>query len=240
MQFEPSLQPGRLIRRYKRFLADIELADGQAVTAHCPNSGSMATCRDPGQPVRIQPAASAKRKLAFTWELYHSGASWVGINTHRANAIVAEAVAEGRIADLAGYSGLRREVAYGRGSRIDLLLEDSGQPPCYVEVKNCTLLAEDGRVRFPDAVTERGRKHLDELADIAAAGARAVMCFLVNRADGDGFGPADHIDPAYGRRLREVTEAGVELLAYRTRIEPETITVAGPEPVDLAAAGDGA
>jgi len=239
LQFEPTLQPGRLIQRYKRFLADIELADGQTVTAHCPNSGSMATCREPGQPVRIQPAASAKRKLAFTWELYHSGASWVGINTHRANAIVAEAIPEGRIPELTGYSSLRREVAYGRGSRIDLLLEDPGQPSCYVEVKNCTLLAGDGRVRFPDAVTERGRKHLDELVEIAAAGGRAVMCFLVNRADGRGFGPADHIDPGYGRRLREVVEAGVELLAYRTRIEPGAITVEGPEPVELAPVAEG-
>lgn len=238
MQFEPPLQTGRLIQRYKRFLADIELADGRTVTAHCPNSGSMATCRDPGQPVLIQPAPSAKRKLPFTWELYHSGTSWVGINTHRANALVAEAVAENRLPELAGYSDLRREVSYGQGSRIDLLLEDPEQPTCYVEVKNCTLLAEDGRVRFPDAVTERGRKHLNELADIAAAGGRAVMCFLVNRADGDGFGPADHIDPAYGRRLREVAEAGVELLAYRTRIEPGAIGVEGPEPVDLAPAGE--
>ena len=236
MEFEQPLQHGQLIRRYKRFMADVELADGSVVTAHCPNSGSMATCKDPGQPVAIQPADSPKRKLKYTWELYHSGTSWVGINTHRSNAVVAEAIAAGQVPELSGYAGLRREVKYGKNSRIDILLEDPEQGPCHVEVKNATLLAPDGRVRFPDAVTERGRKHLDELADLAADGGRAVMFFLVNRADGDGFGPADHIDPGYGERLREVMEAGVEVLAYGTRITPEGIGVAAAESVDVTPA----
>ena len=238
MEFEQPLQAGRLIRRYKRFLADVELADGSVVTAHCPNSGSMATCKEPGQAVYIQPADSPKRKLKYTWELYHSGASWVGVNTHRANAVVAEAIAAGDVPELAGYAGLRREVKYGKNSRIDVLLEDPERGACHVEVKNATLLAPDGRVRFPDAVTERGRKHLDELADVVADGGRAVMLFLVNRADGDGFGPADHIDPAYGERLRAVAAAGVEVLAYRTRITPEGIGVAAAEAVDLTPAGE--
>jgi sugar fermentation stimulation protein A len=238
VEFEPSLRSGQLIRRYKRFMADVELDDGSVVTAHCPNSGSMATCKDPGQAVAIQPAASPQRKLKFTWELYHSGASWVGVNTHRANAIVAEAIADGRVPELAGYERLRREVKYGKNSRIDILLEDDARGSCHVEVKNATLLAPDGRVRFPDAVTERGRKHLDELADLTAAGGRAVMFFLVNRADGDGFGPADHIDPAYGERLRQVMAAGVEVLAYRTRITPEAIAVGEAAAVDLAPADE--
>lgn len=231
MQFDPELLPGRLVRRYKRFLADVVLDDGREITAHCPNSGSMATCKDPGQPVYVQPADSPKRKLKYTWELYDSGASWVGINTHRSNAIVAEAVAGGAVPELEGYGRVRREVKYGQNSRIDLLLEDEERPPAYVEVKNATLLADDGAVRFPDAVTERGRKHLDELADMVAAGSRAVMFFLVNRTDGHGFGPADRIDPGYGARLREVAEAGVEVLAYRTAITPQGMTVAEAAPI---------
>ena len=237
MEFEHPLHTGRLSRRYKRFLADIELDDGATVTAHCPNSGSMATCKGPGQPAAIVPVDSAKRKLKYTWELYHSGASWVGINTHRANAIVAEALANEQIPELTGYPVHRREVRYGQGSRVDILLSGDELPACYVEVKNATLLAGDGRIRFPDAVTERGRKHLDELMEVARSGGRAVMFFLVNRADGDGFGPADHIDPAYGARLREAATAGVEVLAYGTRITTERIEVAESVAVDWAEAG---
>ncbi|HKJ89041.1 MAG TPA: DNA/RNA nuclease SfsA [Gammaproteobacteria bacterium] len=236
MRFEQPLLEGTLIRRYKRFLADVELPDGAVVTAHCANSGSMATCKEPGRPVMLLPADSPKRKLKFTWELYHCGDGWVGVNTHRPNALVAEAIAAGDVPELAGYAGMRREVKYGRNSRIDILLEDPERGPCHVEVKNCTLLAPDGLVRFPDAVTERGRKHLDELMELSANGGRAVMFFLVNRPDGAGFGPADHIDPAYGKRLREAAEAGVELLAYRTRATPEGIDLAGPEPIDLGPA----
>ena len=233
MEFEHPLHTGRLSRRYKRFLADIELDDGATVTAHCPNSGSMATCKGPGQPAAIVPVDSAKRKLKYTWELYHSGASWVGINTHRANAIVAEALANEQIPELTGYPVHRREVRYGQGSRVDILLSGDELPACYVEVKNATLLAGDGRIRFPDAVTERGRKHLDELIQTVHEGNRAVMFFLVNREDGDGFGPADYIDPAYGKRLREAAEAGVELLAYRSRIEETAIGLGDAVAIDL-------
>jgi sugar fermentation stimulation protein A len=238
VKFEQPLRAGRLIKRYKRFMADVELDDGEVITAHCPNSGSMATCKDPGQPVRLLYVDSPKRKLKYSWELYHSGQGWVGINTQRPNALVAEAIEAGEVPELRGYGGLRREVKYGQNSRVDILLEGEGQRPCFVEVKNCTLLAPDGRIRFPDAVTERGRKHLDELIQTVQEGNRAVMFFLVNREDGDGFGPADHIDPAYGRRLREAAEAGVELLAYRTRISEEAMSLGEAAGLDLSDASE--
>jgi sugar fermentation stimulation protein A len=238
VKFEQPLRAGRLIKRYKRFMADVELDDGEVVTAHCPNSGSMATCKDPGQPVRLLYVDSPKRKLKYTWELYHSGQGWVGINTQRPNALVAEAIEAGEVPELRGYGKLRREVKYGQNSRVDILLEEEGEAPCFVEVKNCTLLAPDGRIRFPDAVTERGRKHLDELIQTVQEGNRAVMFFLVNREDGDGFGPADHIDPAYGRRLREAAEAGVELLAYRTRIGEEAMSLGEAAELDLGDASE--
>jgi len=238
VKFEQPLRAGRLIKRYKRFMADVELDDGEVVTAHCPNSGSMATCKDPGQPVRLLYVDSPKRKLKYTWELYHSGEGWVGINTQRPNALVAEAIEGGEVPELCGYGKLRREVKYGQNSRVDILLEEAGEAPCFVEVKNCTLLAPDGRIRFPDAVTERGRKHLDELIQTVQEGNRAVMFFLVNREDGDGFGPADHIDPAYGRRLREAAEAGVELLAYRTRITEEAMQLGEAADLDLSDASE--
>jgi len=233
VEFEQPLQAGRLIKRYKRFMADVELDNGEVVTAHCPNSGSMTTCKDPGQPVRLLHVDSPKRKLKYTWELYHSGAGWVGINTQRPNAVTAEAIEAGAVPELQGYERLRREVKYGQNSRVDILLEAEGQPPCFVEVKNCTLRAPDDRIRFPDAVTERGRKHLDELIQTVHEGNRAVMFFLVNREDGDGFGPADYIDPAYGKRLREAVEAGVELLAYRSRIEETAIGLGDAVAIDL-------
>ena len=233
MKFEKPLRAGRLLKRYKRFMADVELEDGEVVTAHCPNSGSMATCKDPGQPVRLLHVDSPKRKLKYTWELYHSGDGWVGINTQRPNALVAEAIEAGEIPELTGYGRVRREVKYGQNSRVDILLEDEGRPRCFVEVKNCTLLAPDGRVRFPDAVTERGRKHLDELIQTVKDGDRAVMFFLVNREDGAGFGPADHIDPAYGRRLREAAEAGVEILVYRSRLSETAMELGAAVPLHL-------
>jgi len=157
----------------------------------------------------------------------------VVINTQRPNAVTAEAIEAGAVPELQGYERLRREVKYGQNSRVDILLEAEGQPPCFVEVKNCTLRAPDDRIRFPDAVTERGRKHLDELIQTVHEGNRAVMFFLVNREDGDGFGPADYIDPAYGKRLREAAEAGVELLAYRSRIEETAIGLGDAVAIDL-------
>lgn len=226
MRFSSPLLPGRLLRRYQRFLADVELASGQSVTVHCPNSGSMATCSSPGQAVLLSRHESPKRKLAYTWELYHSGEGWVCVNTQLPNAVVAEGIACGRIPELAGYAELRREVNYADRHRIDILLSAPQRPPCYVEVKNCTLLAPDDCIRFPDAVSERGLRHLQALTAMVQAGRRAVMCFFIGRAEGRAFGPADHIDPRYGAALRQAAEAGVEILAYRAHITPATMEIA--------------
>jgi sugar fermentation stimulation protein A len=225
MRWDPPLIPGRLVRRYKRFLADVELDGGGTVTAHCANTGSMLGCKEPGSRVLLSAAATPGRKLPYTWELVEVGGTWVGINTARANGLVAEAVEAGRIPELAGHDGLRREVPYGENSRIDLLLTGP-DGPTYVEVKNTTL-AEDGVARFPDAVTTRGQKHMRELAKVVKDGARAAVVFLVHRGDAERFAPADAIDPAYGAALREAARAGVAVLPYRA--------VAGPEGVEVTA-----
>ena len=173
MRFVDPLISGRLVRRYKRFLSDIELKNRDRVTAHCPNPGSMLGLAEPGMAVWLSPSRNPARKLAFTWELVDAGASLVGINTGWANEVVAEALEARRIEELAGYPELRREVRYGENSRIDFLLEAPGRPACYVEVKSVTL-RRDGRAEFPDAVTARGTKHLGELSDMVAAGSRAL------------------------------------------------------------------
>jgi sugar fermentation stimulation protein A len=225
MQWPSPLVPGRLLRRYKRFLADVALQDGTTVTAHCANTGSMLGCDRPGSAVLLSEASNPARKLRYTWELVRVGPTWVGINTARANAIVAEAVTGGRIPELAGHTGLRREVPYGKNSRVDLLLA-GGPGPTYVEVKNTTLA--DGRTaRFPDAVTERGRKHMGELARMVRAGNRAAVVFLVHRDDARLFCPADDIDPAYGKALRGAAKAGVMVLPYGASAGPEGVWITG-------------
>lgn len=233
MKFSTPLLRGRLIKRYKRFMADVELDDGQTVTAHCANSGSMLSVQDPGSEVWLSPASNPDRKLKYTWELIRVGEGLVGINTQHPNGLVADAVADGTIAELAGYASLRREVKYGQNSRIDLLLEDPSRPPCYVEVKNCTLRRGGGPVEFPDAVTARGAKHLVELADMVAGGARAVMAYLVQREDGDRFTIAADIDPDYAAGLKQAIAAGVEVICYRCRLSPDEIAVTEPVPVKL-------
>ena len=197
MQLPHHLYHGRLIQRYKRFLADVLLDSGETVTAHCPNSGSMKGCATPGSPVLLSLSSNPKRKLAYTWELVEADGVWVGINTALPNRIVHEAIAMGMIPELADYRTVRPEVPYGTGSRIDLLLTGD-RPPCYVEVKNVTLV-ENGRALFPDAVTTRGQKHLRELMEVVRRGERGVIFFLVQRPDADSVSPADAIDPTYGQ-----------------------------------------
>lgn len=229
----PLLIPGRLIKRYKRFLADIELEDGSMVTAHCPNSGSMRGCNRPGSAVMLSRSDNPTRKLAYTWELVQVDGHWVGLNTMLPNRLVEEAILNGTITELQGYARLRREVAYGsERSRIDLLLEGGQGCCCYVEIKNVTLV-EDDRALFPDAVTERGQKHLRELQEVVQSGHRGVILFTVQRGDGRAVAPADAIDPAYGRLLRKAVANGVEALAYRAMVQPEEIRLTERLPVLL-------
>ncbi len=232
MKFSEPLLKGFLIKRYKRFLADVRLSDNGLLTAHCPNSGSMKTCQEPGWPVMLSDSNNPKRKLRYTWEMVHNGICWIGINTHLANRIAREAIESGTIEELTGYSGIRAEVKYGQNSRIDLLLSGNGAS-CYVEIKNVTLVEEDGHYYFPDAVTERGRKHLGELEEMVRRGHRAVMLFVIQRSDGDIFKPADHIDPKYGTALRQAVENGVEVLAYRAEVTPQEISVKNKIEVQL-------
>ena len=231
----PPLTDGHIVRRYKRFLADVVLADGMQVTAHCPNTGAMTGCWAPGAPVQLSHSDNPKRKLAWTLERVDMGAGWVGVNTHRVNPVVAEAVSAQGVPALAGYGRLRREVTVtpaGHKARLDLLLEQGAGPDAYVEIK-CVTLADGDRLRFPDAVTERGLRHLDTLAALVAAGQRGMMVFALNRPEGEAFSPADAIDPAYGRRLREVRAAGVELLALRIAHHGQEMRVVGTVPVVL-------
>ena len=237
MRFPRPLISGHLQRRYKRFLADVALADG-VVTAHCPNPGSMLGLDTPGLPAWLSRHDSRSRKLPYTLELVRVDSGLVGINTGLPNALVAEAVAAGAIPELAGYQRTRREVRYGVASRVDLLLEDDdGRPPCYVEVKNVHLRRTGGAhpmaAEFPDCVTARGAKHLRELSAMVAGGARAVMVFLVQRADCDHFRVAGDIDPTYLRGMYEAVAAGVEAICYACRVGTDAIEVDRPLPVVL-------
>jgi sugar fermentation stimulation protein A len=228
MHFADPLRPGRLIKRYKRFLADVRFDDGEEVTAHCPNPGSMLSVSDPGSRVWLSHSDNPKRKLAHTLELIETPGGLVGVNPNRANDLAREAIEAGRIADLTGYETIRREVRYGQNSRIDLLLEGDGRPDCYVEVKSVTMRRDDGPVglaEFPDAVTKRGAKHLGELAAMVAEGSRAVMLYLAQRADCGRFAVAADIDTGYADALTSATAAGVETLAVRCTVGPDGITV---------------
>ena len=236
MKYPDPLIPGRLIKRYKRFLADVELENGDVVTAHCANSGSMLSVKEAGAEVWLSPARNPDRKLRYTWELIKVGDTYVGINTALPNAIVEEAIVAKKIPELEGYESLRREVKYGKNSRIDILLEDPSRPCCYVEVKNVTLrrgLEKGDPVEFPDAVTTRGAKHLVELSDMVAEGHRSVMVYLVQRQDADSFTIADDIDPDYQAALEKAIAAGVEILCYECALDPYGIEVARPLTVKL-------
>ncbi|MFQ6017905.1 MAG: DNA/RNA nuclease SfsA [Kiloniellaceae bacterium] len=223
MRFSDPLIPGRLIRRYKRFLSEVELDGGAVVVAHCANPGSMLGLADPGARVWLSPSRNPARKLKYSWELTAVDDHLVGINTSRPNALVEEAIRTGKVAELTGYDNLRREVRYGRSSRIDILLESEGRPACYVEVKNVHMKRGPTAAEFPDSVTKRGAKHLAELAAAAQAGARAVMFFLVQRGDCAGVEIAADIDPDYDRGLRTALARGVEALCYSCTVGREAI-----------------
>lgn len=239
MRFTAQLIPATLKRRYKRFLADVELDDGSTITVHVANPGAMIGLQAPGARVWLSKSPSTTRKLPYSWELieadFGAGTELVGVNTMHPNTIVADALAEGAIPELAGYSNIRREVKYGAGefgkaSRVDFLLEDPGQPPCYLEVKNVHMMRQQGLAEFPDAVTARGARHLDELAAMAAAGARAVMLFVIQIGSSRAFALARDIDPAYGLAFDRARAAGVEAIAYTCRVGHDGVKLAGPVP----------
>jgi sugar fermentation stimulation protein A len=224
MNFNQTLIPGKLIKRYKRFLADIELESGEVITAHCPNSGSMKTCQTQDWKVMLSYHSNPKRKYQYTWEMIHNEICWIGINTGIPNQIVEESIKNKTIHALGGYTEIKREVRYGQNSRIDIFLKNDRQI-CYVEVKSVTLVEDDGFYSFPDSVTERGRKHLYELIEMVKQGHRAVMFYVIQRSDGTTFKPASHIDVAYADSLKEAYGKGVEILVYQAEVNPEFIVL---------------
>ena len=233
MKFNTPLIEGRLVKRYKRFFADVELADGEIVTAHCPNTGAMAGIKDPGLPVWIDPSNNPKRKLKYTWEIVEVDGVMIGTHPARANGLAEEAVLAGRIPELAGYESLRREVKYGENSRIDMLLETPGKPACWVEVKNVHWQRQPGLAEFPDGVTSRGAKHLNELAAQVDRGDRAVQLFIVQREDCTRLTTAADLDPVYDETIRAATKAGVEVLAYACSVSTAEITATKALRVEL-------
>ena len=224
---------GRLVRRYKRFLADVVTEDGRTLTVHCPNPGSMIGCATPGAAVRCSTSDNPRRKLRHTLEMIRVGRTWVGLHASRANAIAARAFETDAVPELSAYREIRREISVGN-SRLDFRLtrHSGGRRPAYVEVKSVTLA--DGRLAlFPDSVTERGRRHLETLMQLRRKGSRAALLFVVQRADCDRVSPADDIDPAYGAALRAAARAGVEILAIGARVTSRAITVERRLPVVL-------
>ncbi len=223
MHFDQPLTQGRLLRRYKRFLADILLDDGREVIAHCANPGSMMGLDTPGNRVWLSANSNPRAKLDWRWELLEAGGAMIGINTQHPNRIVQEAIEAGHVPELRGYETLRREVRYGANSRIDILLQGSGRADCYVEVKNVHLMRSPALAEFPDARTQRGQKHLRELQNMVREGKRAVMFYLVQRDDCANFALAGDIDPDYAAAFREATAAGVEAVCYDCAISPREI-----------------
>jgi sugar fermentation stimulation protein A len=225
--FIEPLREGRLVRRYKRFLADVAFPDGTVEVVHCPNPGAMLGLDAPGSRVFVSVSASRTRKLPMTLEILEADGTLVGINTNRPNALFAAAIVAGTVPELAGYAQLRREVRYGRASRVDIVLESPDRPPAYVEIKNVHLMRRPGLAEFPDCVTARGAKHLAELAEVAAGGGRAVMAFVVQRGDCDRVAIAADLDPGYARAFAAARQAGVEVIAYACGVSPEGIGVEG-------------
>ena len=235
MRFPAPLIPATLVRRYKRFLADVVLPDGSTVTAHVANPGAMTGLATPGARVWLSKSDSKTRKLPHSWELvevdFGGGSELVGVNTAHPNPLVGAALAADAVPGLTGYSSIRREVKYGKNSRVDFLLEAPGRPPCYVEIKNVHLMRKPGLAEFPDAKTERGAKHLDELGDMVEAGCRAVMLYLIQIGSAQRFALARDIDPKYGAAFDRARSRGVEAIAWRCTIECGGIEIAAPVPV---------
>ena len=226
MDFPQPLVRGRLVQRYKRFFADTVLDDGTEVTAHCPNPGAMLGLNTPGLPVWLSKSDDPKRKLAHTLELVDVDGGPVGINTMHPNRLVAEALAEGLIPELAGYGCVRREVKYGTASRVDFLLQDEARPDCWLEIKNCHLMRTPGLAEFPDCVAARSLKHLRELEAMVAEGARAVALFVVQRTDCEAFSACHDLDPAFASGLAQAADAGVEVLIYACDVAVDGIGIA--------------
>ena len=230
MRFPAPLVPARLLRRYKRFLADVRFENGESITVHCPNPGRMLGLDKPGARVWVSKSGLASRKLPYTLELVEADGSLVGINTLQPNRLAREAIRAGMIEELRGYAVVRPEIRYDQNARIDLLLQDSHRPDCYVEVKNVHLKRGSG-AEFPDSVTARGVKHLAALRRRVDAGARAVMLYVVQRADCDRLGFAADIDPAYAAAAAEAWQAGVEAVCYACEVSPGEIRIARRLPV---------
>lgn len=228
MEFQEPLLEGKLLKRYKRFMADIILESGEEITAHCPNSGAMLDIKEPGLRVWVSRAENPNRKLKYTWELVEADNTLIGANTGHPNALVEEAIRDGTIRELQGYVNLRREVKYGKNSRIDILLGDPGV--CYVEVKNVHL-KRGSTAAFPDSVTARGAKHMDELGDMVEAGHRAVIIYVVQRGDCEDFQVAADIDPTYNAACERAFERGVEAYVYCCDMQLKSIKITKPLPL---------
>ncbi|MBN2639767.1 MAG: DNA/RNA nuclease SfsA [Bacteroidales bacterium] len=230
MKFPVQLVHGRLIKRYKRFLADVCLDDGTIVTAHCTNSGSMKTCIEENAPVYLTPVNDPMRKTKFTWEMIFMNEDWIGINTSVPNMLAFEAVRDGEIEQLKGYTRVEREVKF-QDSRFDVYAENDTER-CFIEVKNVTMKVGDFAL-FPDAVTTRGRKHLETLIRVKQQGIRAVMLYVIQRTDVSKFGPAKEIDPEYANALKRAYESGVEIFPVQAKVTPEEIKIVRQLPFDL-------
>ncbi len=230
MEFKSPLMHGRLIKRYKRFLADIKLDNGEKVTAHCTNSGSMKSCLEENAEVYLSPVNDPKRKTQFTWEMIKINESWVGINTNNPNQLAFDAISQGRIDKLRGYTDVSREVKFGN-SRFDIMAKNSMET-CFIEVKNVTL-KEGIYALFPDAVTTRGKKHLETLMRVKQEGMRAVMLYIIQRMDVEIFAPAKDIDPDYAKTLKKAYENGVEIIPLQAKVSPQSIEIVGELPFEV-------
>lgn len=226
----PPLITGKLIKRYKRFMADVELDTGEVVVAHCPNSGSMKGCAIPGSKVWLSKSDNPKRKLKYTWELILTPDTMIGINTQVPNKLVKQSIENNLIQELSGYDKVKAEIKTSDHTRLDLLLEKNTGEKCYVEIKNCTMV-EDGIAMFPDAVTTRGQKHLDELEHLVSLGHRGVIFYLIQRMDALSFKPASMVDPVYAEKLKKVVLNGVEIITRDTIVDTKVISIGKSIPV---------